>query len=59
VSDAGFVGVETGGTKILARIVDTGGLVLADGRWPTTTKAKWLPSETVAVLIVGNHRYAL
>jgi fructokinase len=32
-----FVGVETGGTKILARIVDAGGRVLADGRWPTTT----------------------
>ncbi|HYL00545.1 MAG TPA: ROK family protein [Steroidobacteraceae bacterium] len=32
-----FAGVETGGTKILARIVDEGGRVLADGRWATTT----------------------
>jgi fructokinase len=32
-----FAGVETGGTKILARVVDAGGRVLADGRWPTTT----------------------
>jgi len=32
-----FAGVETGGTKILARIVDAGGRVVAEGRWPTTT----------------------
>lgn len=32
-----FAGVETGGTKVLARIVDEGERVLADGRWPTTT----------------------
>src|ERR1700740_474779 len=32
-----FAGVETGGTKILARIADEGERVLADGRWPTTT----------------------
>lgn len=30
------LGVETGGTKILARIVDDG-RVIADGKWPTTT----------------------
>jgi fructokinase len=37
MSDLVFAGVETGGTKILARIVDAGDRVLADGRWPTTT----------------------
>jgi len=35
--DQVFVGVETGGTKILARIMDAGGRVVAEGRWPTTT----------------------
>ena len=37
MSELVFAGVETGGTKILARIVDEGESVLADGRWPTTT----------------------
>jgi fructokinase len=37
MSELVFAGVETGGTKILARIIDAGGRVLADGRWPTTT----------------------
>jgi fructokinase len=32
-----FAGIETGGTKILARMVDARGHALADGRWPTTT----------------------
>ena len=32
-----FAGIETGGTKILARVADSGGRVLADGRWPTST----------------------
>jgi len=32
-----FAGIETGGTRIRARVVDAGGHVLADGRWPTTT----------------------
>jgi fructokinase len=31
------LGVETGGTKILARLTSTDGEILADGRWPTTT----------------------
>ena len=31
-----FVGIETGGSKILARIVDAGGRALAEGRWATT-----------------------
>ncbi len=30
-----FAGVETGGTKILCRVVDSAGDVLADGRFPT------------------------
>jgi fructokinase len=37
MSESVFAGVETGGTKILARIVDARGRVLADSRWPTTT----------------------
>jgi predicted NBD/HSP70 family sugar kinase len=32
-----FAGVETGGTKIIARVVDEQGTTLADGRWPTTS----------------------
>lgn len=32
-----FAGIETGGTKIVARVIDAGGAALADGRWPTTT----------------------
>src|SRR5215468_10888226 len=41
-----FAGVETGGTKILARIVDMGGRVLAEGRWPTTTPEAALEALT-------------
>jgi fructokinase len=37
MNEAVFAGVETGGTRIRARVVDAGGHVLADGRWPTTT----------------------
>lgn len=32
-----IAGIETGGTKILARIASLDGTVVADGRWPTTT----------------------
>ena len=32
-----FAGIETGGTKIVARVIDAAGGALADGRWPTTT----------------------
>jgi fructokinase len=32
-----LLGVETGGTKILARVIGDGGAVLGEGRWPTTT----------------------
>ncbi len=32
-----FAGIETGGTRVRARIADASGRVLADGRWPTTT----------------------
>lgn len=39
MSDPVFAGIETGGTKILARIVDSDGRALADGRWPTSTPA--------------------
>lgn len=31
-----LAGIETGGTKILARVVDASGRALADGRWPTS-----------------------
>jgi fructokinase len=41
------LGVETGGTKILARLVGGDGEILADGRWPTTTP------EAAAEAIVG------
>jgi fructokinase len=37
VKDGLRLGVETGGTKILARIVGPDGRVVADGRWPTST----------------------
>lgn len=37
-----FAGIETGGTKILARMVDGDGRVLAEGRWPTTTSDRAL-----------------
>ena len=32
-----IAGIETGGTKILARVSDIGGKVVADGRWATST----------------------
>ncbi len=32
-----IAGIETGGTKILARISDLGGKVVADGRWATSS----------------------
>lgn len=34
---AAFAGIETGGSRIRARVVSAGGHVLADGRWPTTS----------------------
>jgi fructokinase len=34
---AAFAGIETGGSRIRARVVDAGGRVLAEGRWPATT----------------------
>ena len=46
MSEAVFAGVETGGTKILARVVDAKGRVLADGRWPTTTPESALEDLT-------------
>lgn len=32
-----FAGIETGGSRIRARVVESGERVLADGRWPTTS----------------------
>lgn len=37
MKDAVFAGIETGGTRIRARIVDADGGVLAEERWPTGT----------------------
>ncbi len=37
-----IAGIETGGTKLLARIVDLNGEVVADGRWATSTSAAGL-----------------
>jgi fructokinase len=37
-----YLGIETGGTKILARLVDSDGRVHAEGRWPTSTPDKAL-----------------
>jgi fructokinase len=42
VSTAVYVGIETGGTKILARIVDAHGHARAEGRWPTSTPQRAL-----------------
>lgn len=39
MDNAVFAGVETGGTKILARVTDGEGRTLADARWPTSTPA--------------------
>ena len=37
MSEQLIAGIETGGTKILARIADADGKVVANGRWPTST----------------------
>lgn len=34
-----FAGIETGGTKILARMTDRNGAIVADGHWATSTPA--------------------
>jgi len=44
-----IAGIETGGTKILARIADLDGKVVADGRWATST-AKAALGELAAFL---------
>jgi fructokinase len=49
MSDLVFAGVETGGSKILARIVDARGRALADGRWPTTTPEAALEALTAFI----------
>jgi fructokinase len=46
-----FAAIETGGTKILARLVDEQGRAFADGRWPTTTPEQAL--EHLAGFIAG------
>jgi fructokinase len=51
MSERVFAAIETGGTKILARLIDEGGRTLADGRWPTTTPERAL--EDLAGFISG------
>jgi fructokinase len=51
VSDRVFAAIETGGTKILARLVDDDGRSLSDGRWSTTTPERAL--EDLAGFIAG------
>jgi fructokinase len=50
-SDRVFVAIETGGTKILARLVDADGRMLAGSRWPTTTPERAL--EDLAGFVAG------
>ncbi|HXY97425.1 MAG TPA: ROK family protein [Steroidobacteraceae bacterium] len=52
MSELVFAGVETGGTRIRARVVDAGGQALAEGRWPTATPEAAL-GELVAFLTAG------
>lgn len=52
MNDRVFAGVETGGSKILARVVDARGHVLADGRWPTTTPEAALEALTAFIASV-------
>jgi fructokinase len=47
-----FAGIETGGSKILARAVDADGRVLADGRWSTTSPQAAF--EDLAEFIAGS-----
>jgi len=49
MNDLVFAGVETGGSKIVARIVDARGQALADGRWPTTTPEAALEALTTFI----------
>jgi fructokinase len=42
MSAGAYVGIETGGTKILARLVDAGGLLRIEGRWPTSSPGQAL-----------------
>ncbi|MBV9727116.1 MAG: ROK family protein [Gammaproteobacteria bacterium] len=44
-----LAGVETGGSKILARVVDERGQTVADGRWPTTTPEAALEALTTFI----------
>lgn len=60
MNDPVFAGIETGGSKILARIVDADGRALADGRWATTTPAAALEdlSTFIAKAIPAGRRLA-
>jgi fructokinase len=58
MNDRVLAGVETGGSKILARVVEERGRTLADGRWPTTTPEAAL--EALTTFIAGaTHERAL
>src|SRR5215472_6264160 len=45
-----LAGIETGGSRIRARLVDTAGRVVADSRWPTTTPEAAL--EALATFLI-------
>src|SRR5690606_40920360 len=50
-----FLGIETGGTKILARIVTGVGALVDEARWPTTTPAA---AEAAILAFVGDRAIA-
>ncbi|HVP33403.1 MAG TPA: ROK family protein [Steroidobacteraceae bacterium] len=52
MSDPVWAAIETGGTKILARIVDAAGHALAEGRWTTATPQAAL--EELTTFIAGS-----
>jgi fructokinase len=60
MNDRVYAGIETGGTKILARMGDTGSTILADGRWPTTTPDAALEdlSTFIAKAVAADQRLA-
>jgi fructokinase len=48
-----IAGIETGGTKVLARIADLNGAVVADGRWATSTSDAALQELTDFLTAAG------
>lgn len=48
-----WLGIETGGTKIVARLVSKQGIVRAERRWPTTTPATALADLTAFIADAG------